>query len=268
MGASAKRWDTYKRLLVLLLSLIVLFSFSGCFLSKLGVKDYSLEERRAAVMKHLENKYGEEFKEIAVEPAGLMYSYDAFHMYPKSKTKEDQFIVHCRRSENGLSISDGYFGILIHDEYEKLMNDIIDEFCDEYFLMVSTQPDIVWNDRYNRDTQITDLYRKGEDQGFQSLVPLHIKESALSNLKIEDMLQLIGETMLEQKLKGTIWADVIKDDRYDELKGKTLNEIRDLTNKNLRDFFVYPSNKISPTYSVSIIEDESSGNLVIKYSAE
>ena len=268
MTIYSSRLKMGRALLALMLALVAVVSCSGCSYKVPGVKNYPLSERRAAVMEHLEKKYGEEFKEIAVEPAGVLAKCDTFHLYPKSGTRDDMFIAWCGMTKKGLSIGDGYFGVLIRDEYEKVMNDIVGEVCDDYFLSVSTQHGSSWNDRYNRDTKISDLYRKGEYKSYQSLIQLHLKELPLASNQIENILQSIAKVMLDRKLKGIIWADIIKDDKYDELKGKTSNEIQDITHKNLRDFFVYPSDKISPTYTVSIFEDESSGNLVIKYLAE
>ena len=268
MTIYSSRLKMGRALLALMLALVAVVSCSGCSYKVPGVKNYPLSERRTAVMEHLKDKYGEEFAEIMVNPTSILESGDTFYLYPKKGTKDDEFVARCVMTKEGLSISDGYFGVLIRDEYEKVMNDIVGEACDEFFLSVSTQIEATWNDRYNRDTKISDLYRKGEYKSYQSLIQLHLKELPLASNQIENILQSIAKVMLDRKLKGIIWADIIKDDKYDELKGKTSNEIQDITHKNLRDFFVYPSDKISPTYTVSIFEDASSGTLVIKYLAE
>ena len=253
-----------RALLALMLALVAAISCSGCSYKVPGVKNYPLSERRAAVMEHLKNKYGEEFKEIAVEPAGVLAKYDTFHLYPKAGTREDQFIASCSRTNDGLSISDGYFGVLIHDEYENVMNEIVGEVCDEYFLMVSTQPDAIWNDRYNRDTKITDLYRSGEYKNYQSVIRLYIKESSLTGRSPEEVLQCLAQSMLDNHLLSWVSANIVNDKKYYELENKTNDEISNLTNKNLRDYFVYSQDKNSPIYSVSIVENESSGKLIIQ----
>ena len=162
MTIYSSRLKMGRALLALILALVAAVSCSGCSYKVPGVKNYPLSERRAAVMEHLEEKYGEEFTEIKVNPTSILESGDTFYLYPKNGTKDDEFVATCVMTKEGLSIGDGYFGVLIRDEYEKVMNDIVGEVCDDYFLSVSTQIEATWNDRYNRDTKISDLYRKSE----------------------------------------------------------------------------------------------------------
>ena len=268
MMVHSNRLKMGRTLLTLMLALIASVSCSGCSYKVPGVKNYPLSERRAAVMEHLKNKYGEEFKEIAVEPAGVLAKYDTFHLYPKAGTRDDKFIASCSSTNAGLSISDGYFGILIHDEYENVMNEIVGEVCDEYFLMVSTQPDAIWNDRYNKDTKITDLYRKGEYKSYQSALKIHIKESSLSNQNIKDMLQTIAQAMIDKQLISWVSADIVKDEQYDDFKDKTVDEINNIASKFWKDYFIFSEEKNSPNYIVSIYEDKASGNLKFEFPTE
>lgn len=189
-----------KKLVIAILALTVMMNCSGClFLGMSGrKKSYTLEERRTAVTEYLEEKYGEEFIEIAVEPAGILASYDTFHMYPKARTEDDKFIAYCKKTSKGLTISDGYFGVLIRDRYEEVMYEIVGETCDEFFLEVSTEHGATWSGRYNRDTALSELYQKGDVKNYASTVRLHIKESSTIGRSIEEMLQPIAQTMLNQ----------------------------------------------------------------------
>ena len=268
MTVQSSRVKMGRALLALILALVAAVSCSGCSYKVPGVKNYPLSERRAAVMEHLKDKYGEEFTEIMVNPTSILESGDTFYLYPKKGTKDDEFVARCVMTKEGLSISDGYFGVLIRDEYEKVMNDIVGEACDEFFLSVSTQLGFSWNDRYNRNTNITDLYRKGEKKGYRSETNIHIKESFLTDKKLIDVLQIITQNMLIQKLKGSITVDIIKTEKYDELFGKSEDEINTITTRRWREYYVYPESEIAPNYIVSIVEDETSGDLVVNYPTE
>ena len=254
--------DILKNLFFLCVSICLMLNFSGCF----GMKNFTLEERRTAVMQHLEEKYGEKFIEISVEPKGILSSYDTFHMYPESGTSEDRFVACCIQTENGLSIADGYFGVLIHDTYDLFMNELVGEICQDFFLGVSTQPDYTWNERYNSNTTLSELYQKGEEKGYSSRVRIYIKESSLVVRSPRDVLQVIAQKMLEQNLLGSVTAYIVKNDQYNKLVGKTFDEISDLTN-NLRDFYIYPEDALSPAFWVYIGEDEESGELMIRHSS-
>ena len=211
-----------RALLALMLALVAAISCSGCSYKVPGVKNYPLSERRAAVMEHLEEKYGEKFTEIMVNPTSILQPSDKFYLYPKKGTKDDEFVATCVMTKEGLSIFDGYFGVLIRDEYEKVMNDIVGKVCDDYFLSVSTQLGYCWNDRYNRDTKISDLYRKGEKIGYKSFVRLYIKESCLTNRNAEEILQLIGESMAENKMMGSIYTNIVKNEKFNIINGKSM----------------------------------------------
>lgn len=256
-----------RKLLVILVTFLLMVNGTGCSLLGIGnvKKRYTLEERRAAVMQYLEEKYGEKFIEISVEPEGVLASYDTFHMYPQAGTKEDKFTACCSRTSKGLTISDGYFGVLIHDQYEELMNEIVGQVCDEFFVEVSTQPDATFSGRYNRDTDLSELYQKGDIKNYTSSVWIHIKESSANGRSIGEILQPIAQTMLDRQLLGYIIADIIKDEKYDELKGKSTSDIYEITNRRWREFYVYPQSQDDPARRVYIIEDKESGSLVIKY---
>ena len=63
---------------------------------------------------------------------------------------------------------------------------------------------------------------------------------------------------------GYIIADIIKDEKYDELKGKSASDINDITNKRWQEFYVYPQSQDDPYRRVFIIEDKETGSLVIR----
>lgn len=185
-------------------------------------------------------------------------------MYPQAGTKEDKFTACCSRTSKGLTISDGYFGVLIHDQYEELMNEIVGQVCDEFFLEVLAQPDATFSGRYNRDTDLSELYQKGDIKNYASSVWIHIKESSANGRSIGEILQPIAQTMLDRQLLGYIIADIIKDEKYDELKGKSASDINDITNKRWQEFYVYPQSQDDPYRRVFIIEDKETGSLVIR----
>ena len=255
-----------RRFSILALALGLLINFSGCWCLKPQIPQrYTLKERRTAVNQHLSEKYGEEFIEIALEPKGILADFDTFFMYPKAGTEKDKFVVYCVQTATGLSISDGYFGILIHDEYDKLMNDMIGTICDEYFLNVSTQLYKTWSDRYNRETKISELYQKGEKGGYWSDIFIYIKESSLSDRSPNQVLQTIAQKMLDQSLNSTVTICIVKNDQYNNFKIKSAEETSDITSDHWREYFVYPLDKTSPDYRVAILEDKDSAELHIKH---
>ena len=82
----------FKKTITIILALTILLGMGGCMKQKVA-KKYTNDEKKELVLEYLKNRYGEEFEGISFSSAELMKGYDEFYVYPKSKTKEDAFLV-------------------------------------------------------------------------------------------------------------------------------------------------------------------------------
>ncbi len=251
-----------KKLAILILAAGMIMSLGGC-----DRKKHTFEELRAAVVKHLEDKYGEEFVEYSAAGGGFYDPVDRFYMYPKNGKEEERFLVTADRDADDMRIRDGYFALLIYEEYRRYMEDLFHEYFDEFILDFAKQNDEVFHDSYNRDTKLSDLYREGQPLRYQSSMWIYIKESALSGNNVAELLQEIAEVMLEQQLECYIGVRVIRNEKYNDFLSKTPDERSYATGRSLtgKESFVYSPEGISK-YAVLVLEERDSGNLTIEYS--
>ena len=101
-----------RKLLVILVTFLLMVNGTGCSLLGIGnvKKRYTLEERRAAVMQYLEEKYGEKFIEISVEPEGFWPATIPSICIPKPARKKTNLLPVAAEPRKGLRYRTGISG--------------------------------------------------------------------------------------------------------------------------------------------------------------
>ncbi|MBU3181429.1 hypothetical protein [Clostridium psychrophilum] len=96
---------------------------------------YTPEVKREKALAYLKEKYKEEFVATAMSESGWGQGQDKIYIYPKNGTEEDTFAVWGNIWEDGsYAMSDGYFGVIIHDKYEiSSISILMKEEGEEYF---------------------------------------------------------------------------------------------------------------------------------------
>lgn len=175
-------------------------------------KKLSIEAKKNMVLEYLNNKYGEEFEGLKYKPAQLMQGHDEFYVYPKKGTKEDGFQVWGYYKDGTYKMRDGYFGVFIHDEYEKTIREIVDAYLSEYMLDVSTTQAIC-PERLNKNTKINEIYNV--EEFFSPTVNLYVKSSIISETDLERMLDKVAKELIEKKLMLSFTAYRVPVEKYD-----------------------------------------------------
>jgi len=230
-----------KRVFMVVLAIIILTGVCGCMketdegLEKKETKKYTMEEKKEMVLEYLKDKYDEEFEGIAYTPKDWSSGGDSFFVCPKSGTRKDGFEVWgIVNKENGeYEFTDGYFGVYIRDEYEKVMRGFIDEIYSEYKIYIKTKSYGGLTQRLNRNTKISEIYMKGEKGFFDADTYIYVKQSSAEGIDIKDAAQRIASKMAENKLVGCIDIIVILDEKYDAIKLDGANRKKASSKENL-----------------------------------
>ena len=189
-------------------------------LEKKETKKYTMEEKKEMVLAYLKDKYDEEFEGIAYEPKDWSSGGDSFFVRPKSGTRKDGFEVWgIVNKENGeYEFTDGYFGVYIRDEYEKVMRGFIDEIYSEYKIYLKTETYGGLTQRLNKNTKMSEIYMKDEKGFFEADTYIYVKQSSAEGIDIKDVAQKIVSKMAENKLVGEIIISIIRNECYDTIK--------------------------------------------------
>ncbi len=206
-----------ERYFIVALSIIILIGVGGC-MDKKETKKYSNAEKKEMVLTYLRDKYGEEFEGVSYEPASLMQGHDQFYLYPKNGTREEMFPVSGSYNKDGTyEIGDGYLGVKIRPEYEKVMRTFIDEFYKEYKIYTRIRNSDLKMRWYN--TKIIDGFDpKQEITNADMVTHIYVKESTAKGVNLEDTVEKIALKMVENKIVGKININVIKDNKFDLIK--------------------------------------------------
>lgn len=190
------------------------------------------EEIKNKMMTYLQEKYGEEFVPMSLSFSDWAYSYDRLYAYPKKGTKQDVFEVWGTKMDDGsYSMSDGYFGIYIKPEYEKVMNGIVGEVYKDFKLYTSFGEGVM-SDQLNKDTKVGEIYNK--DKVFSSHTVVFVKQESAKNINVEQSLIKIAEKMRNKKLMGFVRLYVIWDKKFDSIG---IEAIHDSTIKD-EEYFI------------------------------
>ena len=230
-----------KRIMAALLAVIILLGAGGCMKKKTRVV-YTLEEKKQMVLAYLENKYGEEFVPEAMYGKDWAQGHDEMYLHPKNGERgKDTFAVWGSMQDDGAyAMRDGYFGVIIRDEYEAVMSDFVKEIYKEFKLRTNFGSGIVFPDRLNKDTKINEIYNK--DEHFYSRTSIYVKQSVTEGIDSDKSLERLAEKMAENKLVGRISLYVVFDNKY-ELVGTDAFKLN--TNELIKENLVYEPKKIT-----------------------
>jgi hypothetical protein len=232
--------DVTKRFLLIALTIIISLGVSGCM-----KKNVDPEDIKAEMLTYLEEKYGEEFVPMSLSPSGFAYSYDNLRAYPKNGNKGDSFEVWGTRMEDGsYSMSDGYFGIYIKDEYEAMLSNAVGEIYKDFKLYTDFGEGGVLPDRLDKNTKLDEIYNKDED--FWSDTTLFVKQESAKGIDEEASLRNIAEKMLEKKMVGSVHLYIVLDNKYDSIELEALNA------KDEKDYFLYEYKSIKVSVDLKI----------------
>ncbi len=177
------------------------------------------DSRKEEVLAYLEERYGEEF-EIA-SYRGRRYAYDYVHMYAYPKGHEDEahkFEIQGRINEEGkMEYVDSYVMIRLTDEYASYVDEIIDEYFDDYKFYLEFSSEWMINE-LPADTKVEDLLklRANVDYPLPDL-EIFMKSSQWKVILDEDIINMCKK-LAEWGYGGTIHTTCYDEDIYYEKK--------------------------------------------------
>ena len=193
------------------------------------------EEKAEKVLAYLQEKYGEEFVPVSISQSGWGQGHDVIYAYSKDGTKENTFPVWGTIMDDGsYAMRDGYFGILIKDEYEAVMSGIVNGIYQDFKLYTSFGKGIVFPDRLNKDTEIDEIYH--EDELFTSDTAIFLKESSAKGIDVSESLKIIAQSMKEKKLVGEVSIYIAYDEQFETIS-------REILSKNTEDYLAEGSGR-------------------------
>jgi hypothetical protein len=184
----------------------------------------SLEMKINLAREYLKEKYGEEFGAFDITESGWGRGHDEIYLYPKIGNKEkDKFTVWgTLRDDKCYGMHDGYFGVIIRDEYEAVMSGFVKEIYKDFKLYINFDSGIVHPDRLNKETKINEIYNK--DESFASYTTIFVKQSSAEGINTAESLKRIAKKMKENKLAGKVIIYIAFDDRYEVIDYYVLNK--------------------------------------------
>lgn len=224
------------------------------YLAKESVKrsGYTMtEEKKEMVLKHMQEKYGEEFVGITAGGPSWDREYDLFRIYPKRLGKEHLVYVCGEYDENNdYYLQDSYFSILIQDRYQEYIEKMIKELYPNCYVSTKVaNEERVYSDRFTKDMPIEEIFSP-EDKFVYYNVDIYVAfpESAIKKVSVLERNNAIIQKMYENNLAVGLRIAVIRDQKfkdYVEKKGEIYlpEDYPDVTEEYLRetankDYFV------------------------------
>ncbi len=218
-------------ILWIILAVILLFAFMAWGILIHKVIEYREEaataeerptkedSRKEEVLAYLEERYGEEF-EIA-SYRGRSYAYDYVHMYAYPKGYEDEahkFEIQGRINEEGkMEYVDSYVMIRLTDEYASYVDEIIDEYFDDYKFYLEFSSEWMTNE-LPADTKVEDLLKLRANVDYPlPYLDIFMKSSQRENF-IKRNIMNMGESLATWGYRGEINLFYYTDDKYYEKK--------------------------------------------------
>lgn len=212
-------------------------------------KVYSRDQKKNMALSYLKEKYGEEFVAKSIISSSWGQSHDELYFYPQSRIEDNSFVVWGTTLDNGTyAIHDGYFGLIIKNEYEKVISSFVKEIYSDFKLKTDFEKSIC-PDRLNKDTKIDEIYKMGER--FYSHTTIYVKQSSAEGINLDDSLEKIAKKMIESKLTGSVKIYVILDDKYDTL---ALDFFANATQEQRKAVLLYDGKQIDVDNNLNILK--------------
>lgn len=223
------------------------------YLAKESVKrsGYTMtEEKKEMVLKHMQEKYGEEFVGITAGGPSWDREYDLFRIYPKRLGEEHRVYVDGYYEENGeYLLMDSYFGILVHDRYQEYIEKMIKELYPNCYVSFKIDEERVYPDRLTKDIPINQIFSPEDGHVYYDpTIYVAFPESEIKKVSVLERNNAIIQKMYENNLAVDLRIAVIRDQKfkdYVEKKGEIYlpEDYPDVTEEYLRetankDYFV------------------------------
>lgn len=210
-----------KKLIVILLAIALMMGGTGCMNSNEKIKDDMLT--------YANDKYGETFEADTLVMANWAYHYDKLYAHPAGRPEDEFLIEHYVDEQGRSSFADGYFGILIKDEYKENIEAIVKPVFPESKVFVSFN-ESVFSNRLNANSMVKDIYNAEEK--FTSSIIVFIPQRCIGKNEFDiGPFEIIGKEMIEKKITGRVSFYLLENELFDSITEGNSNEILNRTKK-------------------------------------
>jgi hypothetical protein len=225
-----------RKIVILVFGLFLSMILSGC--SAVKGEWPSQAERKEIILARLEEKYGEKFVIEFFAGPTMFQQWDTVYVYPENGSRElDLFavkgVIEEKPFDKDIYITkDGYFGILIRPQVLGLLNEIVGECYEEFYIEIWPNLELaIYTERYNRETALSELmYRDGDDGVYEPQILITISETFLAGEKPSEALIKIGKRINDNAIPcRSIGLYVISDEKYEDY----LIEVKKIKNKSM-----------------------------------
>lgn len=179
------------------------------------------EKRKEEALAYLEERYGEEFEIESYRGMSYAYDYVQMYAYPKGYSDEaHQFQIQGRRNEEGkMEYVDSYVMVKLSDDYAACVDEIIDEYFDDYKFYLEFDSEWMTNN-LPPDTKVEDLFelRANVDYPLPRLDIL-MKSSQQKNFTERNIMDM-GNRLATWGYRGEVNLCYYLDDTYYEKKNE------------------------------------------------
>ena len=194
-----------KRKVLLIISIIAIFGGAvvGCGSEKIKEKKQMTKEeaklsRQNEILKHLEEKYGEKFIPLNMN-SEYIKGLDILQVYKEGTNPVTDKVEACREEKDGkVEFYDGYFGMIIRPEYEKMIKDEVDKIFPESKVYVEF-PTYSLNDSLKQGSTYEDALNVGER--FYAGVKIYIERDG-EKINLEKKSEELKKLLELKKIKS------------------------------------------------------------------
>ena len=222
-----REWSIGRKILAGLgaVCLLILLIVVTNFLIETIKREHNKEKYKDAeyvkqdTLNYLEERYGEEFEIESVR--GMSYAYDYINMYAYPKGLQDEahkFKIQGRFNKEGnLEYCDSYVMVKLTDDYEAYVDEIIDEYFDDYKFYLEFDSEWITSN-LPPDTTVEDLFqlRANVDYPLPDLA-IFMQSSQKENFTDENIMAMCRK-FAKWGYRGTIHIICYDDNRYYEEK--------------------------------------------------
>ena len=177
------------------------------------------DQRKHEALAYLEERYGEEFEIISYRGMGYAYDYVQMYAWPKSNPDDEhQFEIQGRlNKKRKMEYTDTYVMIKLTDEYAACVDEIIDEYFDDYKFYLEFFSEWV-TVNLPPDTKVEDLFELRANVDYPwPFLDILLRSSQGQNFK-EENIKAMGEHLQKWGFRGEINMLYYLDDTYYDKK--------------------------------------------------